>query len=50
MEVSEGIPLHTRVMLRADGIHAASSMSVKYVTRCQAMFILVLDVGDESKA
>ena len=46
MEVSEEIPLHTRVMLRADAISIAGSTSVKYITRCDAAFILVLDVRD----
>ena len=42
MEVSEEIPLHTRVMLRADAISIAGSTSVKYITRCDPTFILVL--------
>ena len=46
MEVSEEIPLHTRVMLRADAISIAGSTSVKYVTRCDTKFILVLDTRD----
>jgi hypothetical protein len=46
VEVREQIPLHTRVMLRADGISIAGSTSVKYVTRCDATFILVLDIRD----
>ena len=46
VEVSEEIPLHTRVMLRADAISIAGSTSVKYITRCDAAFILVLDVRD----
>jgi hypothetical protein len=46
VEVREQIPLHTRVMLRADGISIAGSTTVKYVTRCDTKFILVLDVGD----
>ena len=45
VEVSEEIPLHTRVMLRADGIGIASSASVKYLTRCGAKFILVLETN-----
>jgi hypothetical protein len=44
VEVREQIPLHTRVMLRADGMSAAGSTSVKYVTRCDTSFILVLDL------
>lgn len=44
VEVREQIPLDTRVMLRADGISVAGSTSVKYVTRCEASFILVLDL------
>ena len=43
VEVRERIPLHTRVMLRADGMNVASETSVKYVTRCERKFILVLD-------
>ena len=46
VEVREQIPLHTPVMLRADGISIAGSTSVKYVTRCDTKFILVLDVRD----
>jgi hypothetical protein len=44
VEVSEEIPLHTRVMLRSDAIGKAGSTSVKYITRCDPTFILVLDV------
>jgi hypothetical protein len=44
VEVRQEIPLHTRVMLRADGISVAGSTSVKYVTRCDTHFILVLDL------
>ena len=44
VEVREPIPLNTRVMLRAHGINVAGSTSVKYVTRCEASFILVLDL------
>jgi len=40
------VPLHTRVMLRAEGISIAGSTSVKYVTRCDATYIVVLDIGD----
>ena len=43
VEVRERIPLHTRVMLRADGMNVAGETSVKYVTRCERKFILVLD-------
>ena len=43
VEVRERIPLHTRVMLRADGMNVASETSVKYVTQCENTFILVLD-------
>ena len=46
VEVSVEIPLHTRVMLRADAISVAGSTSVKYITRCDPTFILVLDVRD----
>lgn len=46
VEVREEIPLDTRVMLQADGINIAGSTSVKYVTRCDSKFILVLDVRD----
>ena len=46
MEVPEQIPLHARVMLRANAISIAGSTSVKYVTRCDRTFILVLDVRD----
>jgi hypothetical protein len=46
VEVSEEIPLHTRVMLRADSISIAGSTSVKYITRCHPTFILVLDARD----
>ena len=44
--VREEIPLHTRVMLRADGISIAGSTWVKYVTRCDATYIVVLDIGN----
>ena len=44
VEVREQIPLYTRVMLRADGFSVAGSTSVKYVTRCDTTFILVLDL------
>ena len=44
VEVREQIPLHTRVMIRADGIGVAGSTSVKYVTRYDTKFILVLDL------
>jgi hypothetical protein len=44
VEVREQIPLHTHVMLRADGISIAGSTSVKYVTRYDSKFILVLDL------
>jgi hypothetical protein len=43
VEVRERIPLHTRVMLRADGMNVVGETSVKYVTRCERKFILVLD-------
>jgi hypothetical protein len=46
VEVSEEIPLHTRVMLRADANSIAGSTWVKYVTRCDAAFIIVLDIRD----
>ena len=44
VEVREPIPWHTRVMLRADGISLAGSTSVKYLTRYDTKFILVLDL------
>lgn len=44
VEVREQIPLNTHVMLRAAGISIAGSTSVKYVTRCDSKFILVLDL------
>jgi len=44
VELREQIPLDTRVMLRADGFSVAGSASVKYVTRCDTTFILVLDL------
>ena len=43
VEVRERIPLHTRVMLRADGMNVAGGTSVKYVTCCERTFILVLE-------
>ena len=46
VEVSEEIPLYTRVMLRADATSIAGSTSVKFITRCDSTFILVLDVRD----
>jgi hypothetical protein len=46
VEVSEEIPLHTRVMLRHDAISIAGSTSVEYITRCDTKFILVLDARD----
>ena len=46
VELPEQIPLHTRVMLRANAISIAGSTSVNYVTRCDRTFILVLDVRD----
>jgi hypothetical protein len=46
VEVPEQIPLHTRVLLRADGFSVACSTSVKYVTRYDTKFILVLDLRD----
>ena len=46
IEVSLKIPLHTLVMLRADGIGIAGSASVKYVTSCgDTKFILVLETN-----
>jgi hypothetical protein len=33
-------------MLRADAISIAGSTSVKYITRCDASFILVLDARE----
>jgi len=46
IEVPVLIPLYTPVMLRADGMSLAGSASVKHVTRCDARFIVVLDIGD----
>jgi len=43
--VREETPLHTRVMLRAGGISIAGSTSAKYVTRYDATYIVVLDIG-----
>jgi hypothetical protein len=43
VELLEQIPLHTSVMLRADGMNVAGATSVKDVTRCESKFILVLD-------
>jgi hypothetical protein len=46
VEVSVKIPLHTPVMLRAEGISLAGSASVKYITACgERKFILVLEIG-----
>ena len=45
IEVREEIPLHTLVRFQAAGMIIAGSTSVKYVTRCDTKFILVLDVG-----
>jgi hypothetical protein len=46
IEVPVQIPLHTPVMLRAEGISIAGSASVKYVTACcDSKFILVLEIG-----
>lgn len=44
-EVNEQIPLHTRVMLRADGSNIAGSAFVKYVTPYEAKFIVVLETA-----
>ena len=44
VEVRERIPLGIKVTLRADGFSVAGSASVKYVTRCEASFNLVLDL------
>ena len=46
IEVSEQIPLHTHVKLRAHRANIGGSTSVKYVTRCNSKFILVLDQDD----
>ena len=46
VEVSEEIPLNTHVVLRADAISIASSTSVKYITRCDSTFILVLEARE----
>jgi hypothetical protein len=45
VEVYEQIPLHTPVMLRAEGINIAGSASVKCVTPCGTRFILLLEIG-----
>ena len=45
VEVSEQIPLRTRVMLRADGSNIAGSAFVKYVTPYEAKFIVVLETS-----
>jgi hypothetical protein len=45
VEVREQIPLHTRVMLRADGSNIAGSAFVKYVTPYEAKFIVVLETA-----
>jgi hypothetical protein len=45
MEVPVKIPLHTPVMLRADGIHFAGAASVTCVTSCGDKFILLLDIS-----
>lgn len=46
VEVPEQIPLHTHVKLRTHGSNIAGSTSVKYLTRCDTKFILVLDQED----
>jgi hypothetical protein len=46
VEVPVQIPLLTPVMLRADGISIAGAASVRHVTRCDAGFIVVLDIRD----
>ena len=46
VEVPERIPLHTRVMLGANGIRVVGSTSVKYATHFDTKFILVLDQRD----
>ena len=45
VEVTEQIPLRTRVMLRAGGSNMAGSALVKYVTRYETKLILVLETG-----
>jgi hypothetical protein len=45
VEVKEQVPLHTRVMLRADGSNIAGSAFVKYVTPYEAKYILVLETA-----
>jgi hypothetical protein len=45
VEVYEQIPLHTPVMLRAEGINIAGSASVRCVTPCGTRFILLLEIG-----
>jgi hypothetical protein len=51
MEDPVQIPLHTHVMLRAEGISIAGSASVRCVTPCDdTKFILVLDIRGPSDA
>jgi hypothetical protein len=46
VEVPEQIPLHTPVMIRANGLSMAGAASVKYVTYSgDTRFILLLEVG-----
>ena len=45
MEVPVQIPLHTPVMLRADGINLAGVASVTCVTPCGNKFILLLEIS-----
>lgn len=45
VEVSEQIPLRTRVMLRADESNIAGSAFVKYVTPYEAKYIVVLETA-----
>jgi hypothetical protein len=44
IEVPVKIPLHTPVMLRADGISIAGSAFVKYVSPYGGKFIVVLEI------
>jgi hypothetical protein len=45
IEVPEQVPLRTRVLLRSGRTSIDGSASVKYVTRCESKFILVLDMN-----
>ena len=46
IEVHEQIPLHTPVMIRANGMSIAGAASVKYITAsADTKFILLLEAG-----